>query len=87
MTRRDAVWRGAGVALSGGACAASLLLDGSPLMIIFFPLALLGLVLVINGKKVATALRAERRGHYHTAEVIHAQRIRRYRRRVDEPHN
>lgn len=86
MTRRDMLWRGAGAALSSGACAASLLLDGSPLMIVFFPLAILGLVLVINGKKVATALRAERRGHYHTAEVVHAERLRRHRRRVDEPH-
>lgn len=85
MTRRDILWRGVGAALSGGACAASLLLDGSPLMIVVFPLALLGLVLAINGKRVAVAFRAERRGHYRTAEVIHARRMRRHRRRGDAP--
>jgi hypothetical protein len=75
MTRRDARWRAAGAMLGSGACAASVMLDGSPLMIVLFPLALLGLVLTINGKRVVTALRAERRGHGHTAAAIHARRV------------
>lgn len=85
MTRRDAAWRAAGALISSGACAASLALDGSPLMVVLFPVALLGLALLVNGKRVATVLRAERRGHVHTAEVIHARRRRRHRARSDEP--
>lgn len=85
MTRRDACWRGAGAVLSGGACAATLVLDGAVLALVLFPVTLLGIVLMVNGKKVATALRAERRGHCHTAAVIHAERVRRHRRRADYP--
>jgi hypothetical protein len=85
MTGRDILWRSIGVALSSGACAVAMAMDGSPLIIVMFPVALIGLTLMINGKRVVTALRAERRGHCHTAEVIHAVRIRRHRRRFDEP--
>lgn len=85
MTRRDIAWRAVGVLLSITACAAAMTMDGSPLVIILFPLVLLGLTLMINGKRVSVAWRAERRGHGHTATVIHTERIRRDRRR-DESH-
>lgn len=85
MTRRDASWRAAGASLIGGALVIALMSEGSPLIVILFPVALIGLVLIINGKKVATALRAERRGHCHTAEVIHTQRVRRRRQRTEKP--
>jgi len=83
ITRRDRAWRAMGALLCGGSCAAAMGLGEAPLAIPFFPLALLGLVLMTHGKRVATALRAERRGHGHTADVIHAERIRRHRRRLD----
>ena len=53
--------------------------DGSPLMIVVFPLALLGLPLMIHGKRVGQMVRAERRGHRHTIDVVHAARMRRRR--------
>ena len=88
MTRHDRVWRHrASFFYRGcggiGSCAAAMGLGEAPLAIPFFPLALLGLVLMTHGKRVATALRAERRGHGLTADVIHAERIRRHRRRLD----
>ncbi|MDR6146774.1 hypothetical protein QE363_002567 [Sphingomonas sp. SORGH_AS870] len=80
---RDRAWRAMGALLCGGSCAAAIGLGEAPLAIPFFPIALLGLLLMTHGKRVATALRAERRGHGHTADVIHAERIRRHRRRLD----
>ena len=77
MTRRDLAWRIGGAALSLAACAAAVTMDGSPLIVILFPLVLIGLTLTINGKRVAVAFRAERRGHCHTAAAIHAGRLRR----------
>lgn len=80
MTRRDLRWKAAGVALTAGSCAMALALDGSPLM-----LAFVGLPLMIHGKRVGQAFRAERRGHYNTADVLHAARMRRRLRRDDDP--
>ena len=77
MTRRDLQWKAGGFALLASSCAMCLALDGSPAMIVFFPLALLGLPLMIHGKRVGQLLRAERRGHSHTANVVHAARVRR----------
>jgi hypothetical protein len=68
MTRRDLQWKAGGFALLASSCGMCFALDGSPAMIVFFPLALLGLPLM---------LRAERRGHSHTADVVHAARVRR----------
>ncbi|MFD1952189.1 hypothetical protein ACFSGX_15550 [Sphingomonas arantia] len=79
MTRRDMLWRGAGLVLAAAACTGAVLLDDSPLVIPLFVVALIGLTLIINGKRAATALHAERRGHGHTAEAIHAERVRRHR--------
>ncbi|MGU3389784.1 hypothetical protein [Sphingomonas sp. M1A8_2b] len=87
MTRRDTVWRGIGVVLTVGACTVAAALNESALAMLLFPIALLGLTLAINGKRVVVALRAERHGHCHTAEAIHAVRLRRLRRRLDPPHS
>lgn len=85
MTRRDILWRAAGAVLMVAACGAAVAMEGSALVIIALPVALIGLTLIVNGKHVATAFRAERRGHYRTAEVIHAERVRRHRRCQDQP--
>lgn len=77
MNRRDRAWRAAGAALIVGASAAALAMEGSALVLLALPLTLVGLALVVNGKRVGVAIRAERRGHPHTAEIIHAQRLRR----------
>lgn len=87
MTRRDILWRAVGVVLTVGACSVAATTTGSALAILAFPVALLGLTLAINGKRVVVALRAERHGHCHTAEAIHAVRLRRTRRRRDPPHH
>lgn len=77
MTRRDIAWRATGLAMTVGACGVAAAMNGSPLAMLVFPLALLGLTLMINGKRVMVVLRAERHGHSHTAETIHAVRLRR----------
>lgn len=77
MTRRDLRWKAGGFALLASSCAMCLLLDGSPALIVFFPLALLGLPLMIHGKRVGQVLQAERKGHSHTVEAVHAARVRR----------
>ncbi|MGW8280492.1 hypothetical protein ACWGK7_13460 [Sphingomonas aurantiaca] len=87
MTRRDILWRGIGVVLAVTACGVAAAMNGSALATLVFPIALLGLTLIINGKRVMVVLRAERHGHGHTAEAIHAVRLRRSRRRVDPPYS
>jgi len=87
MTRRDIAWRTAGLILSVGACGAATAMNGSALAMLVFPIALLGLTLMINGKRVGVVLRAERHGHGHTADAIHAVRLRRARRRADPPYS
>jgi hypothetical protein len=78
MTARDLAWRGSGLALSVGGCAVSLLdRGGSPLTVLYFLVTIAGIVLMLNGKRVAVAVKAERRGHCDTAAAIHAGRIRR----------
>ena len=87
MTRRDILWRAIGVVLTVGACSVAAVANGAALAMLVFPIALLGLTLAINGKRVVVALRAERHGHCHTAEAIHAVRLRRTRRRREPPHS
>lgn len=83
MTRRDIVWRGIGLVLAVGACGVATAMQGSARALFVFPIALLGLTLMFNGKRVLVALRAERHGHRHTAEAIHGVRRRRNGRRSD----
>lgn len=77
MTRRDLQWKLGGTALLAFSCAMCLVLDRSPAMIVFLPLALLGLPLMIHGKRVGQVLRAEHRGHAFTKDAVHAARLRR----------
>ena len=77
MTRRDLQWKVGGFALTTASCVMCLAVDSSPLTIVFFLSALLGLPLMIHGKRVMQVFRAERHGHCHTADVVHAARIRR----------
>lgn len=77
MTRRDLQWKAGGFALLASSCAMCHAFGGSPAMIVFFPLALLGLPLMIHGKRVGQLLRAERRGHSQTVDVVRAARVRR----------
>ena len=84
MTRRDLAWRSAGFVMTAGSCAATFLsLEGGRGVLALCVTAILGIVLMIHGKKVGQAFRAERRGHYHTADAVHAARIRRRGQNTD----
>lgn len=75
MTRRDLKWKAGGFTLMVFCCAICVTLDGSPLTLLFFPLAFLGMPLMIYGRRVGQMLRAERHGHSRTAEAVHAARV------------
>lgn len=77
MTRRDLQWKASGFLLTAISCSLCSAVDNSPLRIVFLPLALLGLPLMIHGKRVGQMFRAERRGHSHTVDVVHTARVRR----------
>lgn len=80
MTRADLVWRLSGAALTIGGCTAGALhRPGSPWTLLYFLAALLGIVLMLNGKRVGVVVKAERRGHAHTSSIIHARRVQRLR--------
>ncbi|SOB88149.1 hypothetical protein SAMN06297144_3293 [Sphingomonas guangdongensis] len=81
MTLRDLRWRLGGSALTAASCLVALALDMGVATVPLFLLALLGLPLMIHGKRLAQLFRAERGGHCHTADVVHAARLRRQRRR------
>ena len=83
MSRRDLGWRLGGLALFIAACGLSMTVKGSPAIVVLFLLALLSLPLMIHGRHVGQAFRAERRGRCHTAEVVHAARVRRRGRNTD----
>lgn len=81
MSGRDMAWRSLGGLMTLGAVAATLTGPSESLLALFwFFVALGGVVLMLNGKHLVQAVRAERRGHPYTAEAIHAARIRRARR-------
>lgn len=78
MTRRDLRWRAAGALLFAGGCAGPLLsAAGSAWVILHSALAIIGLVLMANGKRVVVIFQAERRGHCDTAAAVRAARLRR----------
>ena len=83
MTRRDLQWKAGGFALTAVSCALCMAVDGSPFIVLFLPLALLGLPLMIHGKRVGQLFRAERRGHSQTVDVVHAALVRRRGRGAD----
>ncbi|KZE12039.1 hypothetical protein [Sphingomonas hankookensis] len=79
MTRRDLRWKGAGLALLALSCTMAAALEGSPLALAFFPVALLALPLLLHGKRVGQMVRAGWRGHGRTVDILHAARLRRRR--------
>jgi hypothetical protein len=83
MTRRDLCWRAAGVGLLtlGCALARAVGADGgtAPLGLAGFVLAVLGLVLAVQGRRVVRALRIERSAHRDLPRSLHARHLRRRR--------
>lgn len=80
MTWRDLGWRTSGALLYAGGCGGALLNEqGSTWVMIEFLGVIVGMVLMLNGKRVAVALRAELRGHPRTADAVHAARLQRRR--------
>lgn len=79
MTRRDRAWRAAGAALFAAACAIGVInrLDGGSAGLPGFGLAVLGLVLLVQGKRVPAAMRVERSPHRTLARAIRQRRARR----------
>ncbi|MDX5984254.1 hypothetical protein [Sphingomonas echinoides] len=83
MTPRDRAWRGVGVVaflFAAGVGLADRLDGGSLLALPAFALALIGLVLIVQGKRVAAAVRVERSRHRTLVAAIRAQRAARTRR-------
>ena len=76
MTRRDGWWRAGGALLTGTSSALCLALDGSAIAVALLPPALLGVPLMVHGRRVGQAVRAQWRGHAGTAMAIHAARLR-----------
>lgn len=77
MKHKDLRWRLAGVALFTGAGFLCLVLDGRPLSIFLYPLALTGLPLMIHGRSAYQLCRAIIRGHESTIDAVRAARMRR----------
>ncbi|TPG52027.1 hypothetical protein EAH76_15005 [Sphingomonas glacialis] len=80
MTHRDLAWRGLGVALVVVAVTARIA-DGdgthAGLSVVAFILTLIGLALIVQGKRVSAALRVERSRHRMLAQAIRDRRRRR----------
>lgn len=78
MIGRDIGWRTGGLVLYAGGCAGALLASKeSAVLIVLFLVVLAGLVLMVNGKRVAVAIKAERRGHINTAKAVHSALLQR----------
>ncbi len=91
MMLRDLMWRAGGLALFCPACAigfSNRLAEGGTSEtgstvpgLLSFALAIIGIVLLVHGKRVALAWRVERSPHRHLAAIIHAKRRSRQMRR------
>ncbi len=77
MTRRDLRWRATGALLVVAACTVAILGYGASATLLALPAALVGLPLVLHGKRVAQAIRVHRHGHATTAAIVHAAHRRR----------
>lgn len=80
MTQRDLAWRGVGAVaflFAAGIGLADRLDGGSLLALPAFGLALIGLVLIVQGKRVAASVLVERSRHRALVAAIRAQRARR----------
>lgn len=87
MTRRDIFWRALGATfLVGGTCG-ELLAPGDDggmrglLTLLFLAVTLFGLVLLVQGKKVALVLRIENSRHRMLPELIRSRRRERRAKR------
>jgi len=77
MTRRDRLWRGIGAAFFGLACAIGIvpgLSDPDPLGLFGFALAMTGLVLMVQGRRVPATWKILRSRHHALPEAIVARR-------------
>lgn len=87
MTRpADRWWRGAGVVLLvagglAGALSDAGAMDGASVLLLGFPLAMLGLVLVVQGRRAPLAIRVECSRHRMLPERLQARRGDTRRRR------
>ncbi len=80
MTRRDLAWRASGAALFAAAATVGFISRGGSAAVLGLPafcLALLGIVLIVQGRRVPAALRIERSGHRTLAQAIHERHRRR----------
>ncbi|MDR6847574.1 hypothetical protein J2X47_001786 [Sphingomonas sp. BE270] len=80
MRQRDLAWRGVGAVAFAFAAAIGLAdrMDGGSLLALpAFGVALIGLVLIVQGKRVAAAVRVERSRHRALLAAIRARRARR----------
>jgi len=80
MTPRDLLWRGLGGVLSVGGPACELLVPGDSggarglLTLLFFAATVLGIILLVQGKKVALALRIDGSRHRMLPDLIRSRR-------------
>jgi len=80
MTRRDLFWRALGAAMLIGGTSGELLAPGDGggmrgmLTLLFLAVTLFGLVLFVQGKKVALVLRIEHSRHRLLPELIRSRR-------------
>lgn len=87
MTRRDILWRSLGAVLSLVGPACELLAPGDSggargmLTLLFFALTVLGIVLLIQGRKVALAVRIDGSRHRMLPELIRSRRRERHMKR------
>jgi hypothetical protein len=87
VTRRDLAWRAGGLVLFAPACALGFADRVAPggssgagdtiWGLLRFALAIIGLLLLVQGRRVAKAWHVERGRHRNLVAVIHARRIRR----------
>jgi hypothetical protein len=78
LRRRDVVWRTAGALLAATSCAgAQVGLGGSAATVAYVVSGIGGVVLLINGRRSITLLKAEWRGRLVTANAVHLARRRR----------
>ena len=77
MTHRDLAWRGAGLALiTASAVIGSA--SSNPTRLLAFALAVCGLVLLVQGRRVPAALRVERSRHRGLPQAIRERRRKRW---------
>ncbi|EJL20418.1 hypothetical protein PMI02_05537 [Novosphingobium sp. AP12] len=80
MTRRDLLWRCLGGVLLAGGPTCELLAPGDSggargiLTLLFFAATVLGMVLLVQGKKVALALRIDGSRHRMLPDLIRSRR-------------